>query len=160
MKLRRTGRKTAAVALFAGVMFAGSIALAAWISTGTGSGAAKAITATDLVVVNGTAVADLYPGFNNGDLELSVTNPNPYAVQVTSVQGTATAITSNNATCDTNGNGVTMDSGSVPVGPVSIGAGATVNIAVDDVMNMSTAADNACQGATFQVPITVSGTSA
>ncbi len=53
-----------------------------------------------------------------------------------------------------------MDSGSIAVGPVSIGAGATVNIAVDDVMNMSAASDNACQGATFQVPVTVSGASA
>jgi hypothetical protein len=35
-----------------------------------------------------------------------------------------------------------------------------VNIAVDDVINMATTSDNACQGATFTVPVTVSGTSA
>jgi len=160
MVLRRTGRKAAVVAVFLGAALTGSVALAAWVATGTGSGAAKAITATDLVVVNGTAVADLYPGFANGDLELTVTNDNPYAVEVTSVQRTGSSITSDNATCDTNGSGVTMDAGSIAVGPVSIAAGATVNIAVDDVMNMATTSDNACQGATFTVPVTVAGTSA
>lgn len=159
-QFRRTGRRAATIAVLVGSVFAGSIALAAWVATGTGSGAAKAITATDLVVVNGTAVADLYPGFSNGDLELTVTNNNPYAVSVTSVQRTGAAITSDNATCDANGSGVTMDAGAIAVGPVAIGAGATVNIPVDDVMNMATTSDNACQGATFTVPVTVSGTSA
>ncbi len=159
MKDRKFGRKATIVAVVTGSMLVAGVALAAWTATGTGTGAAKATTATALTVANGTASADLYPGFADGDLSVDVTNPNSYDIEVSAVEYTGGAITGAGGigTCTTTG--VTMDAGSIAVGPTTITAGSTVNIPVADVINMDNTSDNGCQGATFTIPVTVTGAS-
>jgi hypothetical protein len=160
MKLR-SARRTTIVAMFVGGMLAGSVALAAWVATGTGTGSAKAISAVPLVVVNGTASADLYPGFTDGDLYLGVTNPNAYPVKITSVAQAAGSVSSDKGVaCQGAGTGVSLDVGSIVLpAPVSIAAGATVPFTVVNVVNMTNASDDSCQGATFTIPVTVTGAS-
>jgi hypothetical protein len=159
MKDRKLGRKTTIVIALTGSMLTASIALAAWVATGTGTGAAKAGTAVSLTVANGTAAGDLYPGFTDGDLYFEVTNPNPYDVEVTAVEYAGGAITGAGGigTCTTTG--VTMDAGSIAIGPTTVAAGATVPFTVADVINMDNTSDNGCQDATFTIPVTVTGAS-
>src|SRR5918996_22237 len=54
-------------------------AFAAWTANGDGFGKAQAIEDVDSTVTARVGNADLYPGFNDGDLYFTVDNPNPYA---------------------------------------------------------------------------------
>lgn len=157
----RSARKTVVVAALVGGMLAGSVALAAWLASGTGSGSAKAVNAENLVVTNGTASADLYPGMANGDLFLTVENTNDYPVRITSVQAAAGDVTSTaGATCEGATTGVSLDGGTITLPtPEDVGANSTISFTVVDVVNMSNASDTSCQGATFTIPVTVSGAS-
>jgi hypothetical protein len=158
--MKRTTRRVVVAALVGG-MLAGTVAMAAWVATGTGTGSAQAITATDLVVTDGTASPDLYPGFTDGDLYLDVENPNPYDVTVTTVEQAVGIVTSDaGAACEDADTGVSLDPGAIvlPV-PVDIAAGDTESFTVADVVNMTNASVDACQGATFSIPVTVTGES-
>jgi hypothetical protein len=155
MSLRTITKKSSVAVVLTGMLLAASVATAAWLANGDGSGAAKAISATPLTVEVATASADLYPGFTNGDLFLKINNPNPYAVTVTTVTPGTGSVTSDAVGCGT--------------GQVSIDASTTVSIdvpassstttSVADIVNMGATAANACQGATFTIPVSVSGTS-
>ena len=61
---------------------------AAWTSSGSGSGYAKAQSAQALttVDVSATTPATLYPGAT-GNVKIEISNPNPYPVEVTDVTG-------------------------------------------------------------------------
>ncbi|MGH2737097.1 MAG: hypothetical protein ACRDKZ_16080, partial [Actinomycetota bacterium] len=76
-------RMAITVGLTVGALAVG-VAFANWTATGTGSGSAQAVTAAASAVTSRSGAADLYPGFNDGDLHFTVTNPNPYPVQFTS----------------------------------------------------------------------------
>lgn len=159
--MKRTTRKVVVAALVGG-MLAGTVAMAAWVATGTGTGSAMAITATDLVVSDGTASPDLYPGFTDGDLYLSVENPNPYDVTVTTIEPDLLGTVSSDGGVDCQGadTGVVLDAGqtTLPVA-VDIAAGATESFTVEDVVTMTNDSDDSCQGATFSIPVTVTGAS-
>ena len=61
------------------------VAVALWSASGTGNGGAKALTAQALTVTAAsTPTADLFPGAS-GDLQFTVTNPNPYPISLTAV---------------------------------------------------------------------------
>jgi hypothetical protein len=147
----RRSQKFVVVGVIVAVVTAAGIAFAAWTASGTGSGSAKATSAQGLVVTAGTASGDLYPG-GVGNVQLHVQNPNPYAVTITDVTGNG-AITSDNATCTPN-SGVTFTaqhglSQGVP-------ANSSANITLTGAAAMATTSDNACQGATFTIPVSVS----
>jgi hypothetical protein len=159
MKLR-SARRTTIVAMFVGAMLAGSVALAAWVATGTGTGSAKAVNAEPLVVTNGTASADLYPGMANGDLFLTVQNTNDYPVRITSIQQAAGSVTSTDPACVGAATGVALDGGTLTLpSPQDVAANSTASFTVADVVNMTNASDDSCQGETFTIPVTVSGAS-
>lgn len=155
----RTTRKTLVVVALVGGMLAGGVALAAWLATGTGTGAAKAVTAETLVVADGTASADLYPGMADGDLYLTVENTNDYPVAITAVETAAGSITSDaGLDCQGADTGVSLDAGSIELSE-TVAANSTISFTVPDVVNMSNASDDSCQGAAFSIPVTVSGAS-
>lgn len=77
-------RKLLLVPLAAGVALGTGIAFAAWTSTGSGSGEAKSTTSVNSVIAPGTSAADLYPGAVMS-VTVTVSNPNPYPVLVTSI---------------------------------------------------------------------------
>jgi hypothetical protein len=145
---RRTGVTTA---LVLGALIV-SIALAAWTSTGTGSGRAKSLSAQNSTVTARTGAADLYPGFTDGDLHFTVNNPNPYDVTFTSATfGAVTssdtaACPSSNVTVDASASGLSL---TVPAG--SIGT----DLEINDVVNMLAAAPNGCQDKTFDIVVTL-----
>jgi hypothetical protein len=153
---RKITRKVTVGALALGVTMAATVAFAAWTATGSGNGYAQAKTAVALTTIDVSAstTAQLYPGAT-GDVLIKITNPNPYAVTVTGLAG-AGAITSNKgATCD----GATGVTYTAPVAPsLAVAAGASTQFTLTGAVAMSNASNNACQGAIFTIPVTLTGT--
>jgi hypothetical protein len=152
-EMQKLRRKLSLLGAVMALFLLGSVVFAAWLVTGNGNGAAQATSAQSLVVAPGTTTADLYPG-SNGAVKVNVTNPNPFAVTVSSIAGNG-PVTSGAPGCTTTG--VTFNAPAV-TGQV-IAAGATANLTLAGAASMSNASDNACQGATFSVPVTVSASS-
>ena len=153
--LKSRSRKILVAVAVVAVAVTGAFASAAWLSSGSGNGAAKADTQKGIVVTAGTPTAQLFPGAK-GDLKVDVKNNNPYPIKVTTIDGDGT-ITSSDATC-TASTGVTYTNQS-NVG-TTIAAGATESITLQDSVAMDNSSDNACQGATFTVPVKVTALSA
>jgi hypothetical protein len=154
---RKVGKKLTAGALFIGVAFAGGVAFAAWTATGSGNGYAQAKTAVALTTVDVSAstTAQLYPGAT-GDVLIKITNPNPYAVTVTSVAASGAITSDKGATC----NGATGVTYTAPTSPsLAVAAGASTQFTLTGAVAMSNASNNACQGAIFTIPVTLTGTS-
>ena len=129
------------------------IAVAAWLVSGTGSGSAKAGSLTSINVNSATATADLYPG-GTGKLFLNVTNPNNIPlkiVSVTAIPDPSFTITSNQPGCGAADLTFTNQSGL----NIALAAGATVAFDLPGAVSMPASAANACQGATFTIPVSV-----
>ena len=150
--MNRKQRILAALAV-AALVVGGGAAYASWTASGTGSGAAKAASATALTVSVGTTTADLYPGFTQGDVFMTVSNPNVYPVNITSL--TPGAITTSSGTCAASNITVLPATGlSIP-----LTAGATnVPVTVPNIVTMINGAPDACQGVTFTIAVTLTGT--
>jgi hypothetical protein len=156
MALSRS-KKVTVVSLFLGVIAAGSVAFAAWTATGSGSGYAKAGSAQALTTVDvsaNTFVNKLYPG-TTGDLQVRISNPNPYPVRVTAINGNGTITSSTGATCDAS-TGVTYAD---QTGTWDVAANSAATFTLTNAVSMSNASDNSCQGAVFTVPVSLSGAS-
>jgi hypothetical protein len=158
--LRNLSKKRRITAAAVAVLALGVAGLvyAAWTSSGSGSGYAKAGTAQDLTTVDVSAstTATLYPG-TDGDVLIRIKNPNPYPVEVSSItgDGTITPDTSHSACSPTgvtfqNQTGLTIDV------PANNGETETT---LNNAAHMSNASVNACQGATFTIPVSLSGQS-
>ncbi len=155
MSIRTISKKGFVATLLAGAMLAASVATAAWLASGTGTGAAEAITATDLTVDPGTTSPDLYPGFSNGDLYVVINNPNPYAVTVTEIAAAAGSVTSDSAACDAGGNEVSLDASTAV--SIDVPAAGSTSTTVANIVSMGLNSDDACQGATFSIRVDVTG---
>jgi hypothetical protein len=136
-----------------------SFIFAAWSTSGSGNGYAKAGTASALTIGDATAstVADLYPGAT-GAVKLQVTNPNSFPVKITSVaKQTSGTITSDKGAACNAATGVTFtdQTGLALV----VAAGATSTFTLSNAVAMSNASDNTCQGAVFTIPVDVTGIS-
>jgi len=151
--MQKLRRKLSLLGAVMALFLLGSVVFAAWLVTGEGNGAAQATTADDLVVGPGTTTADLYPG-SDGDVELTIENPNAFDVEVSSIVGNG-PVTTGAPGCSTTGVSFTDETGM----SLTVAAGDTVNVSLDDAASMSNASDNGCQGATFSVPVTVSASS-
>jgi hypothetical protein len=151
--MQKLRRKLTLMGVVMALFLVGSVVFAAWLVTGEGNGAARATSADDLVVEPGTTTADLYPG-SDGEVKLTIENPNAFDVEVSSIAGDG-PVTSAAPGCSTTGVSFTAQSGL----SITVAAGATVNVSLDDAASMSNASDNGCQGATFSVPVTVSASS-
>jgi len=144
------------VALVAAAVVAG-VGIAAWSVSGSGSGFAKATSASPLSLVDATAYtsAALYPGAT-GPLKLRVTNGNSFPVRITAVSGSGTITSDKGAACDSS-TGVTFANQSGLA--LDVDPGATTTLTVPSSVAMSNASDNSCQGAVFTVPVTVTAVS-
>jgi len=147
-----------ALAAVAALIVSGSL-LAAWSTSGSGNGYARAGTASALTIGDASAstTADLYPGAT-GAVKLKVTNPNAFPVRITSVtkQVSGTITSDKGAACNastgvtfTDQTGLTLD----------LAAGATTTFTLSGAVSMSNASDNTCQGAVFTIPVDVTGAS-
>jgi hypothetical protein len=135
---------------------------AQWTTNGTGSGYAKAGTEQDLSTIDVSAnvttnpADQLYPG-TNGDVLIKVHNPNPYAVVVTQVSTGSGSVTASGGigTCTTTAVSLNSpQSVSISV-PASSDSAATT---LTDAAHMGNS-DNGCQGATFTIPVNLTGAS-
>jgi hypothetical protein len=157
MKRSALQRRAIAAVVLGLAIGSGALAMAAWTTSGNGTGYSKATSASPLALgdASGATTADLYPGAT-GTAYVQVTNPNPYPVTVTSAIGNG-AITSNKGSACNASTGVTYtdQTGLSQV----IAPGATSTIALPGAVAMSNGSDNSCQGAIFSIPVTVSGTS-
>ncbi len=149
-------RKVGAVSIVMLMLTGGGIAAALWSANGSGSGQAKALTAQSLTVTAATGAADLYPGFTGGDVFFTITNPNPYPVTFTSMTpGTITS--SNSASCPVSNVSVLAASGL----SLTVGANATsATQSIANVVSMVAGAPDGCQGVTFTIAMTLSGSQA
>ncbi len=135
---RLGGAIGALVMLLAGA----AVVYAAFTATGTGSGRAASVNAVSITVTpTMCASADLYPGGPAGAICFTLTNSNPYAVHFTSVTYPNSSAIATLAT------------------PINVAANTTTGtLSLPGVVQMSSAATDGCQGANFNVPITLTGT--
>ena len=130
---------------------------AAWTTNGSGSGYAKAGSSQALTTVDVSAstAATLYPGVS-GDVKLQISNPNPYAVRVTGVSGNGTITPdAGHSGCTTTGVTFTNQSSLT----IDVPASSSTTTTLTGAAAMSNASLNACQGATFTIPVALSGAS-
>ncbi len=152
----------------------GGVAVASWTATGTGQGSARAASVTGLVVSAGSPVGALYPlpadstpatGYGSGtvgSVATTVTNPNPVPVTITTA--TVGSVTANPLTGRTCAAGSVLPTTGAPITlspPVTLAAGSgPTAVIVPGALYMVSTAENGCQGASFSVPVTVTGASA
>ena len=136
----------------------GSVAVAAWVTNGTGSGYAKAGSSQALTTVDVSAstTATLYPGVT-GNVTLRIDNPNPYDVVVTDVTGNGAITSDAGAACDASTGVTYTDQTGLSL---SVPAGTAATFTLNNSASMSNASDNSCQGAVFTIPVSLTGSSA
>lgn len=145
-------KKIGAIAAFTALVAGGGAAWALWSANGTGSGRATALTAQSITVTAAAGPASLYPGATDGDITFTLTNPNPYPVQFTSM--TAGAITTSNPACAITNISVAPATGLA----LNVAANATSALqTISNVVTMSAAAPDACQGVNFTIALTLTG---
>ena len=149
----------AVVALLAG----SAIAYAAWSVSGSGHGTATAASASNLSFATAAPSSALFPN-GSSDVATTVTNPNPFPVHIDTIsadtgQGTSGfAVDGGHSGCNLaslsfstqNNGGAGWD---VP-------ANGSLDIDLTGALAMSSAALDACQGASFTVYLTASAASA
>ncbi len=163
-------RRLIPAALTVLVLGAVGLVYAAWTTSGNGSGYAKAKTAQALSTVDVAAstTATLYPT-GDGDVLIQIHNPNPYQVTVSSITGTgAVTADAGHSTCGSDGShptGVTFTDQTglslvVPDAATDSGDGnGNKQVTLTGAAHMSNASDDSCQGATFTIPVSISGAS-
>jgi hypothetical protein len=130
---------------------------AAWTSSGSGSGYAKAGSSQALTTVDVSAstAATLYPGAS-GDVKIQISNPNPYTVRVTGISGSGTITPdASHSGCTTTGVSFTNQTGLT----IDIPASSSTTTTLNNAASMSNASLNACQGAVFTIPVSLTGAS-
>jgi hypothetical protein len=163
--MRKRSKRLIAVLVATAAMSVAGLVYAAWTTTGSGSSYAKAGTAQALstVDVSASTTGTLYPGAT-GDVLIKVSNPNPYPVRVTgvSLNGANSDITpdAGHSGCTTTGVSFSNQTGlAIDVAAKSGGVNGTTQATLNGGASMSNASVDACQGATFTIPVTLSGTS-
>jgi hypothetical protein len=157
----RASRRTKAVVATAGflaVLVNVGVGWAYWQADGTApaSGAAGSV-----ITLTASAVpvndAPLYPGVTR-NLRVTERNDNPFAVRVTRVQRGATAATADagHATAGCHQTGVSITNPAYAVSWAVRGKSAAQFTLAGAIM-MTDASESACQGATFRLPIVVTG---
>ena len=152
---RRWTRKLAVFMLVMTGATGVGIAFAVWTVGGSGTGTATATSSANLTTSVATTTAQLYPGISGANLYLTVNNPNPFAVTVTSVNANGAAVpdVAHAAGCVTTGVVFTTQATSQ-----TIAANGSLSFTVPGV-SMTNASDNGCQGATFTIPVTFTASS-
>ena len=160
-----TGRVPTTLAATAAAVVITSLVFAAWVSNGTGTATSKAGSSQALSTVDASAStsATLYPGVN-GDVTVRISNPNPFAIRVTSVSlngsNSDIAADAGHASCSPTGVSFTDQTGlTIDVPAKSGGTNGTATATLTGAASMSNSSADGCQGATFTIPVSRSGSS-
>jgi hypothetical protein len=156
--MRRKKFLVTALSAVAAIAAAAGIASAVWSASGSGAGGAAATVAQNLTVTAVTPTgsnASLYPGGPAGPVQFQVANQNPYAVTITGVSyGTPSSL--NPAACASSN--VSVATGAPTTLSLSIPANSSASTqTINGVVQLAHAAPDGCQGASFNVPLTVTG---
>lgn len=152
---RRARRRVVAASVGLTAALAATAAFAAWTVGGGGTGTATAVSAQNLTTSAATTTAALYPGITGANLYLTVNNPNPFPVAVTSVNANGAAVPdAGHPSCVTTG--VTFTTTAVTQ---TVPASGSLSFTAAGVA-MTNASDTGCQGATFTIPVTFTAASA
>jgi hypothetical protein len=160
MTRRIRNRKTllAVVAAGAAALALASGAIAYYSSTGSGSGTASVASPDPLTIAAQTPATNLlYPGAS-GEVDATVSNPNPFTVRVNSlVLGSdGIGVDSAHSGCDTSALHFTSQNngGSGWDVPAKVGAtDGTLDLELAGAISMDASATNECQGATFTISL-------
>lgn len=151
-KIRSTliaSRKRKIVAALLCLVLLPSAAVAAWLLTTEGPGAASIGRLETPTVEAGTPINRMYPG-QTGDAVIKVTNNNDALVITSVMPGSGGGSSSDPGGCPTGHMTVnTLSSVSIPV------PNGTSEIAIPNAFTLSSGAPNGCQGATMQKPLRV-----
>lgn len=142
----------AVVALVVGI--GAGAAYGYFTSSGNGSGTAITGTAQSVTVdaATGTPSSDLIPGAS-ADLTLTLSNPNSFAVTLTSISEIGSTVTVvGGSRCTSANSGVSVPTQSSL--SINVPAGTTI-IHIPSGAAMSTSSASGCQGASFQIPVTI-----
>jgi hypothetical protein len=160
MRRRIRNRKTllAVVAAAATALALSGGAVAYYSSAGHGSGSASVASLDPLSIAAQTPTANLlYPG-GSGELDATVSNPNPISVRINSlVLGSGgISVDAAHSGCDTSAvHFVTQNNGGAGWDvPAKVGAtNGTLDLALPGALSMDASAADACQGATFTISL-------
>jgi len=151
------GKRLAVIAGGLSLVLAAGVAFAAWTANGSGSGTAKALTAQTVTINADTGTADLYPG-SNGKVYFTLTNTNPYSITFDKL--TAASVTSSSDEVNCPNTNLSINSAITLPLTVSLPVGANTTSAQESISNLVSlahAAPNGCQGKTFTISLTLTG---
>jgi len=139
-----------------------AVVYASFSATGTGSGKATAVTARSITITAASCSAngDLYPGGPAAAVCFTLTNPNPYKVSFSSVTylPSNAAIVANSASCGASNVSIAAGAPTTLATPFTVDPGQTSGtLTLPGVIQMVSTAPDGCQGANFDVPITLNG---
>lgn len=155
-RLVRLAERATVPSVCVAVLVAGAGAgYAAWSTNGAGSVQARSAAPQTVTLNVAAGAADLYPG-SSGAVSFTVNNPNPYAITLSTLTfGTVTS--SDQTACPatnittTNKTGLSL---SVPANSSS------TTLTVQAAVAMAASAPDGCQGRTFTIATTATGTQA
>ncbi len=153
LKFRKLSIRATIATVAVGALLTAGVAYAAWTATGSGSGAAKAGAATDVVVTPGTPTAFLYPS-GTSDVAVTVTNNNPFPVTVTALNLDASFGTSGYTASDPLCNTSSLTYTNQSANQVIAGNGGSFSFELADAIAMDNSANDNCQNDAFQIGIT------
>jgi hypothetical protein len=159
-RLTRRKRTTLAAAATVAVVVNGGAAWAYWRINGSGSAAAAAGSTITLEVTGQTyPLAPLYPGATT-NIKVTVTNDNPFPVVITLALPApgAPGVDMPHQTAGCHRSGVSATSSAFNV-RWRIGKRSSSEFLLVKGVRMTNESDSACQGATFTIPLAVSGMS-
>jgi hypothetical protein len=121
--------------------------------SGSGSNVATIGSAGSVTVeaATGTPSSDLFPG-GTADLTLTLDNPNSYPVTITGISQNGTVTASGGVgTCSTTGVLAPTQTGLA----ITVAKDSVVVVNIPDGASMDADSDSGCQGASFEVPVTI-----
>lgn len=120
-------------------------------ATGTANATVGALTAVKVVPAMGSPATSLFPG-HFAPLRLTLTNPNPRAVTVIGIAQDGTVVVAGGTGCSAADAGVSVPTESSLSFTLTPG---THSFTLATGASMATTSASGCQGASFQVPLTV-----
>lgn len=157
--MRKPVRHAVVVGTSLALLTGAGVAYAAWTASGSGEVTAKAATAQVLstVDVSASTGADLFPGAT-GDATIRIKNPNGYPIRVTTVTATGPVTAkpgSGIGTCAVTGVTFTNQTGRT----LDVAANSEATFTFAGAVQMGNESENGCQGATFLIPVSLTGAS-
>lgn len=146
-----TKKRLGAVAGGIALACVAGLALAAFLSSGSGTATGDSTVALESTIAPESGASGLYPGATT-TAAVTVNNPNDYPVKVASISAGSSSATTGSCPAGS----VTTDALTNPQGTIAPGGTATYTLTAKMIANP----DNACQGQTFTIPLTASLASA